>query len=91
MSNPYTKRACALMKWREGEEPFANIPLPPTPLASAEAQVNATLALAYEQRTANLIAAATAQYADGSAMFASLMGVDGDGLISEIKERLDQS
>lgn len=56
MSNPYTERACALMKWREGEEPFANIPLPPTPLASAEAQVNATLALAYEQRTANLIA-----------------------------------
>ncbi|MCG7309715.1 MULTISPECIES: hypothetical protein [Brachybacterium] len=38
-----------------------------------EAQAQATLALAYEQRTANLIAAATATYADGTAMFPELI------------------
>jgi hypothetical protein len=57
-------------------------------LPVGEGQFYATMALAAEQRTANLIAAATATYADGSAMFPFLMGVDGDGLVDEIKERL---
>lgn len=34
-----------------------------------DANTQATLALAHEQRTANLIAALTATFADGSAMF----------------------
>lgn len=37
--------------------------------AALDAQTQATLALAYEQRTQTLLAAATATFADGSAMF----------------------
>jgi hypothetical protein len=84
MSNPYTERACALMKWREGEEPFTGIPLPPTPMASAEAQVNATLALAYEQRTANLISV----MADGETN-GVMPEIDYNEVAKQIKERLE--
>jgi hypothetical protein len=84
MSNPYTERACALMKWREGEEPFAGIPLPPTPMASAEAQVNATLALAYEQRTANLIALMSDAKEDWV-----VDGVSYNNIAKQIVERLE--
>lgn len=84
MSNPYTERACALMKWREGEAPFSELPLPPTPMASAEAQVNATLALAYEQRTANLLALMNMSFTA-----VEVAGVDYSKLADEIKERLE--
>lgn len=52
-----------------------------------EAQYLATMAVAFEQHTANLLAAVTATYADGSAMFPELMGADGE-LQATIKERL---
>lgn len=47
------------------------------------AQIEATLALAHEQRTANLIALATAQWPNGSSMFGTSLAVN-----SQIRERL---
>lgn len=88
--NPYVTEADlstqVLHDWmeREGETDA-------TMLATAlGAQTQATLALAYEQRTANIIAYATARFADGSAMFPAdidgareviyaRLGLDGDG------------
>ena len=87
MSNPYTANAAALMRDVEavGE---GRRPAPEAVQAlTAAAQVSATLAVAYEQRTANLLAAANSKYADGSAMFPDLMGAD-EGIQIEIRERL---
>lgn len=56
-----------------------------TPMETyAEAQVRATLALVDEQRTANLIAVATARFADGSQVKPGLS----DALWQQITERL---
>lgn len=52
--------------------------------AILDAHTQATLAVAYEQRTANLIAAATAKFADGSAMFPPIS----DARREEITKRL---
>jgi hypothetical protein len=81
MSNPYTADALAgLHEWAARMEPDAAM--------SATAIVTkALLAVAYEQRTANLLAAASAKYADGTAMFPDLMGAD-EGIQYEIRERL---
>jgi hypothetical protein len=56
-------------------------------MAATAIVTKALLAVAYEQRTANLLAAASAKYADGTAMFPDLMGAD-EGIQYEIRERL---
>lgn len=88
--NNHFEGAYALMQPTNYSIPGDPVPVPilPSEHNIESAKVWATLALAYEQRTANLIAMATAKYADGSAMFASLMGPSGEGLVSEIKERM---
>jgi hypothetical protein len=81
MSNPYTADALAgLREWAERMEPDAA-------MAATAIVTKALLAVAYEQRTANLLAAASAKYADGTAIFPDLMGAD-DGIQYEIRERL---
>jgi hypothetical protein len=60
---------------------------PDAAMSATAIVTKALLAVAYEQRTANLLAAASAKYADGTAIFPDLMGAD-DGIQYEIRERL---
>ena len=55
-----------------------------TPEYAATCQVEATLALAFEQRTQTLLAVATATFADGSAMFPGQI----DSVRRQITDRL---
>ena len=57
--------------------------LDPDTVALMSAQSEATQAVAYEQRTANLIA----MYADGAS--GPVPGIDYEALLNQIKERLD--
>jgi hypothetical protein len=84
VSNPYTARAAELLKYRENPDGYTAdlMPkLPATPMAVQEAQVAATLALAYEQRTENLIAIWQSE--------STLEGLNYKRLGDEIKERLE--